>query len=472
VPQLLKATSQVMVWGTPPGLRRITLVLGSCFMAMALAWPSYLLVQGLRVRLGFQRTAGRIVVSKRARRLRWHHARREAIPVRAAYIRYEYEAGGLVYQNDRVAPGLPDAAPELAQRFAAGSRPMVYVNRRQPRDAYLTCFHTAAAGLTRRFAAAWACLALLTAAAVMLVGRALSARQLELDLGRRVYVRRRGWLWAPRYAEGPFDDLKGLLFTRQVRGYGRATAPVWVLSLLWYSGDSYHLGEWPDVEEARELLVDLLKNLDLPVVDPATGHEVMRKPDDHDPSLRERTGEQEGREPSTPAVCPPPEGCKILCSREGNEIRFVMPPLFRGLTRIVIAVSYVACLLLLLGAHEPGPANIDRVVATLGLFWLAGIALVIVLGGVREVIVVGPESIERRVRALALSLKRRAVQCRDVREVWFDGLQVLVRSPGTVLRIDAAQRVRATDKHWLAGVLRAAARGESDLTKVLDQDQG
>ena len=472
MPQLLKATSQVMVWGTPPGLRRAMLALGSCFMAAALAWPGYLLVQGLRVRLAFRQTVGRIVVSKRARMPHWDHARGQVTPVRVTYIRYEYEAGGLVYQNDRVAPGLPGAAPELAQRFPAGSQPIVYVNRRQPREAYLTWFYTAAAGLTRRFAAAWACLALLAVAAVMLARRALSARRLELDLDRMVYVRRRGWLWAPRCAEGPFDDLKGLLFTREVRGYGRATAPVWVLSLLWHSGDSYHLGEWPDVEEARELLVDLLKKLDLPVVDPATGQEVMRKPDDHDPNLRERTGEQEARTPSTPAVCPPPEGGKILCSREGSEIRFVMPPLFHGLTRIVIAVSYVACLLLLQTAGDLVPAKIDRVVATLGMFWLAGIALVIVLGGVREVIVVGPESIERRMHALGLSLRRRVVQCRDVREVWFDGLQVLVRSDEKVLRIDAGQRLRATDKHWMAGVLRAAARGQADLAKVLDQDQG
>ena len=460
MPQLITATDDEMVYAISRPARIVRLAFGAVLLALTLAWPIYLLVQVVRVSVLFQETSGVVIESQVVEQLEWDRQHQSVRTAASAKIRYTYEINGRVYRGQALAPGLPCHGTSLVERFPKTATPTVYYNPREPSEAYLLPFLGQAAGISASHALCTTVLLLLGAASATLLIRGVRADGLRLNLENETYYRTRGFIWNRQEATGSFSDFKGLRFGREVRGSGRYPVALWIAALHWHNDDTYLLGEWLDQGEARAQLIDLLKKLDLPIVDPSTGQVVIERPERLDPGLQERMAKERD---DAPGAHEPPPDLEIGHTTDGVHQRFVFPACFRGGTRVTLAAVFVALFGMLQMAGVDPQTRIEGGFLVLETLCLAGLAFVMALGGLREEVVTSPTHIERAVKLLHLRLRRQSVASRAVRDIWFDGIQIVIKSQENALRIDAAARARPSDKRWLAGALRAVVdRGASE----------
>lgn len=459
MPQLVKATDDEMVYAISGPSRAVRLAFGAALLALTLAWPVYVLVQVVRIGAFFQETSGVVVESRLVEQRQWDRQRQRARTVHTARVRYTYEIDGRRYEGQAIAPGLPYHETELVERFPENATPVVYYNPREPSEAYLIPFLREAAGIGAPRSLCVIVLLLLGLTSGILLRRGVRADGLKLDLQNGTYCRTKGFIWDRQEATGGLSDFRGLRFGREVRGSGRYPVALWAVSLHWHNGDSYPLGEWLDQGEARVQLIDLLKKLDLPIIDPSTGQVVIERPEKLAPGLQERMV----KEPDGALGChEPPSDLEIGHTTDGTRQCFAFPPCFRARTRVVVAVVFVASFGVLQMAGVDPQTRIGREFLTLETLCLAGLAIVTVLGGLREEVVASPTHIERVMKLLHLRMRRQSVLCNTIRDIWFDGIHIVIRSGEDALRIDAAGRARPSDKRWLAGALRTiVAQGAS-----------
>ena len=460
MPQLVKATDDEMVYAISRPSRAVRLAFGAALLALTLAWPAYLLVQMVRVSAFFQETPGVVAESRVVEQRKWDRQRQRARTMRTARVRYTYEIDGRACEGQAIAPGLPYRGTELVERFPRTATPTVYYNPRKVSEAYLTPFLREAAGIDASRGLRIVVLLLLGFASVTLLRRGLRADGLRLDLKNGTYCRTKEYVWDRQEATGGFSDFRGLRFGREVRGSGRYPVAVWVVSLYWHNDDTYLLGEWLDQGEARIQLIRLLKKLDLPIIEPSTRQVVIKRPEKLAPGFQERVAKEHSE--SLGSLDPPPD-LEIGHTTDGMRQCFVFPPCFRARTRIAVAVVFVAFFGILQMAGVDPQTRIEREFLALETLCLAGLAIVMVLGGLREEVVATPTRIERAMRLLHVRLRRQSVPCNTIKDIWFDGIQIVIRSGDEALRIDAAAQARPSDKRWLAGVLRTiAAQGVSE----------
>ena len=460
MPQLVKATDDEMVYAISRPSRAVRLAFGAALLALTLVWPIYVLVQVARVSAFFEEASAVVVESRVVEQHEWDRQRQRTRTTQTARIRYTFEIDGRAYESQAIAPGLPYHGTELVEKFPKTATPAVYYNPREPSEAYLVPFLREAAGVSASQALCVIVLLLLGFASVTLLVRGLRADGLALDLKSGTYCRTKGYVWDRQEATGDFSDLKGLRFGREVRGSGRYPVAVWVVSLYWHNGDTYPLGEWLDQGEARSQLIDLLKKLDLPIIDPLTGQVVIERPEKLDPGLQERmVKEHDG----ALACHAPPSDLEIGHTTDGTRQCFVFPPCFRGRTRVAVAVVFVGFFGILQMVGVDPQTRIEHEFLTMETLCLAGLAVVMILGGLREEVVANSTCIERAMELLHLRLRRQSVAYNAIKDIWFDGIQIVIKSHDDALRIDAAARARPCDKRWLAGALRAiVAQGASE----------
>ncbi len=454
VAEVLSQTDDQMVFGAPRATRKAYEAFGALLLAMGLAWPTYLIAQWARVRFRFKKTEGVIVASLNSVLLRGRGGEL-ALPAAVPRVRYEYAAGGRRFRSARVAPGLADVGESVARRFPRGMRVDVYYNPRNPREAYLAAFLPEAAGMDARRRLCWAVIAFLLAGGFLLLRAGLWPDELALDFARRTYRLQRGRLAGTRVTEGSFDDFKGLRFRREARGAGRSTQNIVAVYLRWHTGEEFNLGWWLDHDEARAALVDLLVKLDLPIIDPATGRAVISAPDSLIPTLREQADRDRAAGLMTSQLPSLPPKLGIRYRMDGDAWRFRLPPFLRGHTRAATAIIFLGVFLLLETSSPRGEAGAQRLRLIVETICLAAAASAVLFGGLREEVVADPDKIEAAMLNLGRRFRVRSIPCSEIKGIWFDGIQVLVRSEDEILHIDSAARARPGDKRWLVEVLRA-----------------
>jgi len=424
--RLIKASCHEMVFGTSAqdyarwGYPAVVLL---CLLA-------YFAGRAVFLRVTYETTTGTIVESRTRRKP--PRGGRKPPSQMESLVQYEYTVGQRTYQNNDITPGRDRGCERYAERFPKGARVPVHYNPANPSEAHLVqCvgFPIVLSGM-------------LLINLVPLVTLMIRVDDLVIRLQERTYSRSRGFRWLAKTVEGDLTEVKGLRLARKRRNKG----DTFVLYLLWHNGPPVELGDRKDEAAARASLDSFAAELDVPILDTATAHQVVRCPEEAGLTLRNLALQE-----CPPVTLPPiPPRLKIACTAGEGQIRFVLGPRLAFVWRAVYTIAIVGFLCF------PGVVqnNLELCVVSFG-FGLVLTSPLHVIGSAREMVTVTQSHIEVKTKRFDYAFRRpQTIPCAEIQEVTADGRAVMVRSQTKIVRIGSKACPRRDDLEWLANVLR------------------